>query len=213
MSKGKILLVGGGGHCRSVIDVINETTQYEEVAIVDAIDKVGSILQGCQVIGSDDDLPRLISLGYRYAFVALGSVGISKRREELYQLLSKLGFEIPNIISRTALVSDSAHIGKGNFIGKGVIINTGVNLGNNAILNTGSIIEHDCKIGNSVHISPGAVLSGQVNIESGSHIGTNSTIIQGVRVGENTLIGAGSVVVKNIPSGVVAFGVPCRERK
>ena len=35
-------------------------------------------------------------------------------------------------------------------------------------------------------------------------------ILPGVTVGDNTVIGAGSVVTKDIPSGVVAVGNPCR---
>ena len=36
------------------------------------------------------------------------------------------------------------------------------------------------------------------------------TILPGVTIGSNTVIGAGSVVVKDIPSGVVAVGNPCK---
>ena len=35
-------------------------------------------------------------------------------------------------------------------------------------------------------------------------------ILKGVTIGDNTVIGAGSVVTKDIPSGVLAVGVPCK---
>ena len=40
--------------------------------------------------------------------------------------------------------------------------------------------------------------------------GANVTVLPGVTIGDNVIIGAGSVVTRDIPSGVVAFGNPCR---
>lgn len=41
-------------------------------------------------------------------------------------------------------------------------------------------------------------------------IGGNVCVMPGVTIGDNVVIGAGSVVVKDIPSGVVAVGNPCK---
>lgn len=41
-------------------------------------------------------------------------------------------------------------------------------------------------------------------------IGAGSIILPGVTIGDNTVIGAGSVVTKDVPSGVVAVGNPCK---
>lgn len=49
-----------------------------------------------------------------------------------------------------------------------------------------------------------------VHIGNRVWIGANSVILPGVTIGDNTVIGAGSVVTKDIPSGVVAVGSPCR---
>ena len=38
----------------------------------------------------------------------------------------------------------------------------------------------------------------------------NSTVMPGVSIGDNSVIGAGSVVTRSIPSGVIAYGNPCR---
>lgn len=40
--------------------------------------------------------------------------------------------------------------------------------------------------------------------------GGSVTVLPGVTIGDNVVIGAGSVVVKDIPSGVVAVGNPCK---
>lgn len=49
-----------------------------------------------------------------------------------------------------------------------------------------------------------------VHIGSNVWIGGGSQIMPGVTIGDDTVIGAGSVVTRDIPSGVVAVGVPCR---
>ncbi|MBQ1259996.1 MAG: sugar O-acetyltransferase [Clostridia bacterium] len=49
-----------------------------------------------------------------------------------------------------------------------------------------------------------------VRIGRNCWIGAGAVIVPGVTVGDNTVIGAGSVVTKDIPSGVVAVGNPCR---
>ena len=49
-----------------------------------------------------------------------------------------------------------------------------------------------------------------VKIGKNCWIGAGAVIVPGVTIGDNTVIGAGSVVTKDIPSGVVAVGNPCR---
>ena len=49
-----------------------------------------------------------------------------------------------------------------------------------------------------------------VHIGKNCWIGAGVVIVPGVTIGDNTVIGAGSVVTKDIPSGVLAFGNPCR---
>lgn len=49
-----------------------------------------------------------------------------------------------------------------------------------------------------------------IHIGKNCWIGAGSVILPGVTVGDGSVIGAGSVVTKDIPSGVVAVGNPCR---
>ena len=51
---------------------------------------------------------------------------------------------------------------------------------------------------------------GPITIGNDVWIGGSAVICPGVTIGDNTVIGAGSVVTKDIPSGVVAAGNPCR---
>jgi len=211
--KRKILLIGAGGHCKVILDLLAQVKSYEAAGIIDLKERLGSEVFGTSIIGTDADLLRFFKSGIKYCFISVGSIGNSRLRIKLYNSAKRSGFLFPNLISPDAKVSSHVILGEGNYIAPGVIINAGTQIGSNSILNTGVIIEHDCKIGDFVHLSPGSILSGGVNIGNGSHIGTGSVIIQNVQIGEKTIIGSGSVVTKNIRRGVVAYGNPCKERK
>jgi len=207
---GKIILVGGGGHCKSIIDSINGLKQFEIVGIIDKKHKecLGSDID---IVGSDENLNSLYKYGIKNAFIAVGSIGNPSIRIKLYNLLKDIGYSFPIIIDKTAIVSSSAMIEEGVFVGKGAIINTNAVIKKQCIINSGAIVEHDCKINEFVHLAPGATLSGGVYIGKRTHIGTNSTIIQNINVGNDVIVGAGSVIVKNVKDGTKVYGNPARE--
>lgn len=208
-----IVLIGGGGHCKSVIDTIKSSNEYNIIGILDIKEKVGTRISNIKIIGTDDDMEKIYKSGIKHAFITIGSIGNPNLRIKLYKEAKDIGYKIPCIIDKTSIISPNLTIKNGTFIGKGVIINSGVKIGENTILNTGSIIEHDCEIGSYVHIAPGTTLSGNVIIGNRSHIGTNSTIIQNINIGEDSIIGAGSVVIKDIENNKKAYGNPCQEVK
>ena len=203
----KILLIGGGGHCRSVLDSVISTGLYDEAGI---IDKEEGIFDGASVIGTDDDIPALMKDGWTSAVITVGSVGDTATRRRLYEMAKRLGLLLPAVIDPSAIVARGVIVKEGCFVGKRAVVNTGAVLDVCSIINTGAVIEHDCEIGRFAHISPGAVLCGQVKIGENTHIGAGSVLRQQVTVGGNTLIGAGSVVVSDIPANVKAFGNPCK---
>lgn len=203
----KLLLIGGGGHCHSVIDSVLSIGEYSEIGIIDSVE---CSYQGVSRIGTDDDLPRLFIEGWTDAFIAVGSVGNTDIRRRLYDYINKIGYNIPDIIDSSALISRGVSIGKGVFIGKRAVVNIGVVIGACSIVNTGSIIEHDCSIGDFSHISPSAVLCGNVSVGNDTHIGAGSVVKQGVTIGDHTMIGAGSVVVSNFADNIKAYGNPCK---
>ena len=210
MASKKLLLIGAGGHCRSVLDCIISGQEYDEIGIVEREICGGSVL-GIPVIGTDADLPQLFAQGWTQAVITVGSVGDSSIRRKLYSSLKKVGFKFPSVIDPSAMIGRETMIGEGVFIGKRVVVNTGTQLATCAIINTGAILEHDCRIGEFSHIAPGTTLCGEVSVGEDSHIGAGSVVRQQLQIGRNSLIGAGSVVVKNIPDRKIAFGNPCRE--
>lgn len=209
----ELILLGGGGHCKVVIDTLLLEGEYKVVGITDLQEKIGKKVAGVPIIGTDSALEDYYKRGVSFSFITAGSIGIPSLRITLFNLAKKIGFEFPNIVHPNATISKFAKIGKGNYIAPGVIINSGANIGNNCIINTGAVIDHDCEIGDFVHIAPGVVMSGGVEIGKYSHIGTGSSIVQNLKIGKNTIVGAGSVVVKDIGDNIVAYGNPCKKRR
>lgn len=202
-----LLLIGGGGHCSSVLSSVLANNYYDEVGIIDF---TNTPVMGISVVGRDEDLPNLKKSGWTDAFITVGSIGNTGLRRRLYQMIKELGFIVPVITDPSAVVAQDVKIGEGCFVGKGVILNSGTEIGECAIINTGAVIEHDCKIGAFAHISPGTVLCGRVKVGNDSHVGAGSVVRQQITIGNETLIGMGSVVVQNIPDQVKAFGNPCK---
>ncbi len=203
----KLLLIGGGGHCHSVLSSVLALNVYEAIGIVD---NTGVPVLGVSVVGQDKDLPDLKMAGWTDAFITVGSIGNNSLRRRLYQMVLGYGFTVPSIVDATAIIAQDAIIEEGCYIGKGAILNSGSRIGKCAIINTGAIIEHDCLIGKFAHISPGTVLCGQVDVGNNSHVGAGSVVRQQIQIGNDVLIGAGSVVVNNIPDNVKAYGNPCK---
>jgi len=211
--KTKLLLIGAGGHCKVILDLLFGSEKYDVSGIIDLKERVSGNIFGVPVIGTDSDLPKFFKKGIKHCFISVGSVGDSDLRAKLYGLAREAEFIFPNLIHPSALVSSKSMMGHGNYVAPGAILNAGARIGNNCIINTGVIVEHDCKVGDFVHLSPGSILSGNVIVGDRSHLGAGSVVIQGLEIGANVIIGAGSVVAKNIQKNTIAYGNPCKERK
>lgn len=209
----KIVLIGGGGHCRSVLDSLLSDGSYSEILITDNSYSAGSTIMGCKVVGTDDILQDLYDSGVKYTFITIGSIGRKGdvlRRQKAFERAKKIGFAFPNIIDPSAVISKYTHLKEGVYVGKRAVINTGVSVGAMSIINTGAIVEHDCSIGSFAHVSVGVVICGQCSIGDYAFVGTNASIIQCIKIGDGSIIGAGAVVKADIRDNCTAVGVPAR---
>ena len=195
----KIVLIGGGGHCRVVIDAIRKAGLYEIAGIVDSNLPRGEKVLGIKVLGSDDLLQEFYNSGTKLAFIAIGSTGDCSVRLKVNKMLESIGFKLPVIIHPNSIIGEGVSIDEGTFVAAGAVINTGTKIGKNAIINTSSSIDHDCAIGDFVHIAPGVTLSGGVRIGIESHICTGASVIQNIKIGKRCLISAGFVAKNNQP--------------
>ena len=156
----QILLLGGGGHCRACIDVIEQTKQFQIFGIVDSTKKMGETLLGYPIVGSDENLPELRK-HVSYALITVGQIQSSNVRVLLYQNLQALKFILPVIISPRAYVSRYAKIGAGTIIMHDGIVNADASIGINCIINSKALIEHEAIIEDHCHIATGAIVNGK----------------------------------------------------
>lgn len=206
--KEPVVILGAGGHARSVIDVLKSQGIYEIAGCVaDVPDEVTHVpgLNEISILGNDNILPKLREQGFSNIFVAIGS---NKLRAKLYNRVCEMGFCPINAISPYAYISPAVKLGRGVCVMPGAVLAVNSAVGDNTIINTRCSVDHDCHIGNHVHLAPGTTLSGTVQVGEGTQIGTGASVIDGMSIGSWSMVGAGSVVVREIPSSVVAYGVP-----
>lgn len=179
--KKEILLIGGGGHCRSVIDVIELENKYTIAGVVDKKELIGQDVLGYKVIGCDDDLEELFK-EYRHAVVTVGQIKSNIAKTKLFKMAKSIGFNMPVIVSPLAHVSKHSSIDEGTVVMHQALVNSNVKIGKNCIINSKALIEHDCVIEDNCHISTAAVINGGVIVKEGTFVGSNSTSIEGIEV-------------------------------
>ena len=195
MFRKKIVIIGAGGHAKSVIDIIEELRNWKIIGLIGRENEESKQVSGYSVIGTDKDL-EFIRKECKYAFIGIGQIKTCEPRIRIAKELERLEFEIPAIKSKNAYISKRAIIGRGTLVSHGTIINSGAIIGKNAIINSGAIIEHDSKICDYTHISTGTIINGGAVVEKMSFIGSNSMVREGVTVPECSIIRAGSIVMK-----------------
>lgn len=207
-----LILVGGGGHCQSVIDVIEAGGQFRVAGIVDAPEKVGTTVCGYPVIATDDDLPVLVQT-YRYFLVTVGQINSGATRTRLFHRINQLGGILPTVIAATAYVSRHATVGAGTVVMHRAFVNAGARVGANTIINTAALVEHDAQIGDFCHISTGAIINGTCVVGDGCFVGSNAVLVQGIRLSPGGVIGAGAVVLADTRPNALYAGNPAILKK
>ena len=189
--KEKIVLIGGGGHCHSVIDVIEQTNKYEIIGIVDKKELIGNDILGYKIIACDDDLETIFRT-CKNAIITIGQIESNTIRLKLFNKLKEIGFTLPIIISPLAYVSKHSFIDEGTIIMHQSLVNANVKIGKNCIINTKALIEHDVTIEDNCHISTASVLNGAVLVKANTFFGSNATSKQCIEI--NGFIKAGGLV-------------------
>ena len=197
----KIVLIGGGGHARSLaesgchIDGYADTREVTDMPL--------------PRIGSDEDILSSMDPLTTYLHIAIvGGDGrsMSARRRIIERFSS---FPAATLIAPSATVTPSSTIGEGSAVLCGAIIN-GASIGSHNVVNTGAIVEHGCHTGSNDFIGPGAVICGGVTIGDDCFIGAGVTIRNCVSICRGVTIGIGAAVVSDITRPGIWAGVPAR---
>ena len=205
MDQKNLLLIGGGGHCKSVIDVA-ESAGYNILGILDMPEEVGKPVLDYTVIGTDDDIPQYADKAE--FIITVGFIKNPSIRLRIYDKVKQAGGKLATIVASTAHVSRYATLGEGTVVMQQAVVNAGAKIGENCIINTFCNIEHDAVIGAQCHISTGTMVNGDCMVGERVFIGSQSVLANGITVGEDIIVGAGSVVRKSISEKGVYAGNP-----
>lgn len=213
----RIIILGAGGHARSVADVVLHSADGDcaLLGFTDRGEAGRTVIGDIPVLGDDDALAELAArLSLTHFIVGVGSVdGKGRLREALFERATGQGLKPFLAVHRQSWVSPEAVLASGTVVMAGACINAGTRIGVNGIVNTGAVIDHDCRIGDHVHIAPGATLSGTIRVGDHSLIGVGATIRQGVAIGAGATVGAGSTVVGDVDDRLTVVGSPARPRR
>ena len=205
-----IVLVGGGGHCKAVIEVA-KSQGLEILGVLDHPEDKGKSVLFTTVIGEDSDIP---NFARKAEFVVtVGFIKNPSTRIRLYETIKKAGCTLATIVASTAHVSQYASLGEGTVVMHHALVNADSRVGVNAIINNFANIEHDTEIGDHTHISTGAIVNGGCRIGKRCFIGSQTVIANGIIVCDDAIVGAGSVVVKDIIQPGTYAGNPARKIK
>ena len=200
-----LILIGGGGHCKSVLDAA-ESAGYNILGVLDMPEDVGKEILSTKVIGTDDDIPAYVD---KAEFViTVGFIKNPSTRIRIYNKVKEVGGNFATIIASTAYVSKYAKIGEGTVVLHQAFVNAGAKVGCNVILNTATNIEHDAVIGNHCHISTGTMVNGDCKVGERCFIGSQSVLANGISIGDDIIVGAGSLVRKSISEKGIYSGNP-----
>lgn len=200
-----LILIGGGGHCKSVIEAA-ESAGYQILGVLDMPEDVGKGILSTKVIGTDDDIPSYVD---KSEFViTVGFIKNPATRIKLYNRVKEAGGKLATIIASTAHVSKYAEIGEGTVVLHQAFVNAGAKIGNNVILNTFSNVEHDAVIGDQCHISTGVMVNGDCKVGNSVFVGSQSVLANGITIDDDIIIGAGSFVRKSLKTKGIYSGNP-----
>ncbi|GAA2742860.1 acetyltransferase [Terrabacter aerolatus] len=198
------VVLGAGGHARSVVDVL-ERSGRTVVAV--SGDAPGGEPWHVDVLADDRAAFELISARGLHAVVAIGS--IAARTRLVHELVSR-GLSAPAVVAATATVSARSVLGDGTVVLEHAHVGPASRLGRAVVVNTAAVVEHDCSVGTGVHVAPGAVLLGGASVGEGSLVGSGARVLPLVSVGAGSTVGAGAVVTRHVADGDTVVGAPAR---
>lgn len=196
-----VLLIGGGGHARVVLDGLLAMGRY----CLGVTARTAPNLPDVLYIGDDEAAFERFPSGLE---AALGLGGTPNKgasgtalRRKVYEDYIARGFHFPPIIGRGAIMAPDVELEDGAQVIAGAILQPNVRVGRNAMINTGACVDHDTVVCDHAMVGPGSVLCGGVEVGVGAYIGAGATVLQGIRIGPDAVVAAGAVATADLPAG------------
>lgn len=180
----KLIIIGSGGHGRSVAESIQLKGEFELIGFVDDSYTDGQSVWGIPVLGTIDALPGL-SAKAEWAVVAIGN---NMLREKLLVRLQELGFKLANIYHPASIISPSAVIEAGTVVMAAGIIGTEARVGRGVIVNCGAIIDHHCTVEDFGHLGVNTAMAGGSILGKRAWLQAGSALGYGVKISMDQIV-------------------------
>ncbi len=208
-----VIIVGGGGHAKVVVDVL----RLLEIPILGYTDPKGRDApvsrHGVECLGDDDDAIRRHDRESVLLMIGVGGIADTRLRQRLFETFSAEDYPFVSAVHPMSVVARDVKVGEGAIVMAGAVVNAGSRVGENAIVNSGAAVDHDCLLGDHCLIATGAALSGGVIVGDGAFIGSGAAVVPGVSVGPRAVVAAGAVVTEDVPRDGRVAGIPARGMK
>lgn len=186
----RLLIVGAGGHGRSVAEAAQMGGRYGVVGFIDDGAAALSQVMGFPVLGPST----LLAQHRARVDVAIVAIGNNRVRESFHVLLREAGFTLATIVHPGALVSPSATLGSGCAIMAGAIVGTEAALGEGSIVNCGAVVDHHCQVGDFGHLGANASMAGGSALGRRAWMQAGAALGYGVRLPTEAVLGPGQAL-------------------
>ena len=201
----KVVIYGGGGLSKMIIEAVRVLGTYQIVGIIDDNMEKGTQVIGSPVLGGPEVLADLYHQGVRTAVNSVGGIGNYQVRLNVFRQLADAGFVCPAVVHPTAHIDPSARLEAGVLVLAQSYVSGNAVVGMGSLINNSVVVSHDCVLGACVNLSPGAMIAGDVLIGEFTQIGMNATVNIGVKIGSRCRIGNGATVKDDVPPGTRVY--------
>jgi UDP-N-acetylbacillosamine N-acetyltransferase len=201
-SNQQLIVLGYGGHARSVADVAL-ALGYKSLVFVDEQAREGEMFLDFPVLKSFEP-------EYPKAWCAFPASGNGFFRQSQTEFIQQQGWQLISLIAPSSSLGVGCKIGDGVFVGQQAHIGPMANVGTGSIVNSGAVVEHDCTVGEWAHVSVNATMAGRSSLGDYSMLGAGATVIDRINIAPKIMIGAGALVIKNLSESGTYVGMPAK---
>lgn len=200
-----LVILGFGGHARSVADVALHLG-IAQLKFVDANARAGEAFAG---FPASTEIPDPLPDGW----MVFPAAGDNTRRFAQFEEITRRGWPTMALVAKTAHVGYGARVAPGSFVASRAHLGPMASIGHATIINTHALVEHECSIGSCSHVAVNATIAGRCKVGDQVFVGAGATMVDGVRVTDHVVIGAGATVVSDIVEPGTYVGCPARRLK
>ncbi|KPU89330.1 acetyltransferase [Variovorax paradoxus] len=173
----RLLIIGTGGHGRSVAEAALLCQDYVLTAFLDDAAEPGLRLWDWPVLGPTS----LLNACRGQVDAVIVAIGNNVLREALHEQIEALdGLALATVIHPLAIVSPRASVGRGSTIMAGAIVGTGARLGEGVIVNCGAAVDHDCVVEPFGHLGVNAAMAGGSVLGRRAQMSAGASLAQGM---------------------------------